>query len=666
VEGRPRLYMGVDIAEGNPGGRRRPLYAVAIVDEEGKLVTSQSSVPLSRVIRLAWDYRPARIAFDNVLELAQSARELERVLSMFPPESVIVQVTLDEKGGSRRLRDAAREKGIDLGPGKPSPARTAYALAVLAALGEGAPVREVEEKTIITVTRGRSPGRGGQSQRRLERRVRASVHQAAMRIKEALDREGLDYDFSYRESVGGLESATFTVYAPRNRLYGVVRPHRGQDYVVTVKPVYKTRLSLPSRDAPARPVILGVDPGVTTGVAVLALDGRILYLGSGKGLDRGSILELVRQYGHPVVVAVDVAHVPETVKKIASQLGAEVYSPPQDLSTAEKRDLAARAAGKPPVDSHQRDALAAAYKAYTVLRRKLEQVEREVSRLGIEVDVDTVKEAVARGSTIAEALEAAIEERLSTGERETPRAPLRPQDRPRADVEHMASRIAALEAENRALYERIARLEKLVEEARSEAERARREAKAELLRDTEIRALKATIASLERQIERLRAEALARAEEIDRLASALVRVARGELVLLRVLPSLTTRNVRKSEERLGPILPGEILLVQSPSVVEEEALGAIAEAGAAGVIYPSKPPRLANRYMIPFIEYARVEQLIVKVSGLTLASSTVKGMLEDERQRMERERAKMLDLERIVEEYRRARSRGARRAGPRP
>jgi len=660
VEGRRRLYMGVDIAEGAPGGRRRPLYAVAIVDGEGRLVASQSGVPLSRVIRLAWDYRPERVAFDNVLELAPSARELERVLSMFPPESVVVQVTLDERGGGRRLRDAARERGIDLGPGKPSPARTAYALAVLAALGEGVPVREVEEKTIITVTRGRSPGRGGQSQRRLERRVRASVHQAAMRIKEALDREGLDYDFSYRESVGGLESATFTVYAPRTRLYGVVRPHRGQDYVVTVKPVYKTRLSLPAAEAPSRPVILGVDPGITTGVAILGLDGRVLYLGSGKGLDRGSILELVRRYGHPVVVAVDVAHVPEAVRKIASQLGAEVYSPPQDLSTAEKRDLAARAAGKPPVDSHQRDALAAAYKAYTVLRRKLEQVEREVSRLGIEVDVDTVKEAVARGSTIAEALEAAIEERLAPQERAEPRPPQRSPG-PRVDVEYMASRIAALEAENRALYERITRLERLLEEARMEAERARREARAELLRDAEVRALKAAIAALERQVERLRAEARARAEEAARLAEALVRVARGELVLVRVLPSLTARNIRRSEERLGPILPGEVLLVESPSVVEEEALRAVAEAGAAGVVYPAPPPRLARRYMVPFVEYGRVERLIVRVSELVLAEARVREELEEERRRMEREREERLSLERIIEEYRRS-----RRAGPRP
>ena len=652
--GSGRVYMGVDIAEGSPQGRR-PLYSLAVVDEDGRLITSQSMVPLSRVIRVAWDYRPARIAFDNIMELASNVRELERILGMFPPESIIVQVTVDDRGSLRRLVDVARSHGLDVGRGKPSPVRTAYLLAVLASLGEGVPVRIVEEKTIITVTRGRSTGRGGQSQQRLQRRVRASVHLAAMRIKEALDRAGLDYDFSYRESVGGLESAVFIVYASRDKLYGIVRPHRGQDYVVTVKPVYRTRLSIPQAGRPSRPIIVGLDPGVTTGIAILDLNGRLLYLDSGKNLDRGRILEIVSMYGNPVVVAVDVAHVPEAARKLAAQLGASLYAPPQDLSTVEKRELAEKAAGRPPVDSHQRDALAAAYKAYMLLRRKLEHVERTVSRLGIDVDAETVKEAVVRGMTIAEALEAAIEEKLQEArERETAgQAKIKAErGKPEPDTTYLVERVEMLTAENRALTEKIAKLERMLEEARRDAERAWREAKAELLRDPEIARLRTRVEVVEREAARLRQELEDTRRILAELSTALTRVARGELILLRVIPSLTARNIRRSEEKLGPLLPGEVLLVESPSIVEEEAIRKLAEAGIAGVIFPGATPRLARRYMIPFIEYNRISGSIVRIAGHTLAEDKVKTLLEEEKKRMEEERRASLSLDRIIEEYR--------------
>ncbi len=651
-----RLYMGVDIAEGSPQSRQRPLYAVVIVDEDGRIVASQQSVPLSRVIRLAWEYRPAKLAVDNIFELASSRRELERILGMFPPDTEIVQVTLEDRGVARKLREAAREAGLDVGRGKLSPGKAAYLAAVLASLGEGVPVRQVDEKTIITVTRGRSPGRGGQSQRRLQRRVRASVHIAAMRIKEALDKAGLDYDFSYRESVGGLESATFTVYAPRTKLYGVVRPHRGQDYIVSVKPVYKTRLSIPSGEQPSRPIIVGVDPGITTGLAILDLSGRVLYLASGKDLDRGRILEIASSLGRPVIVAVDVSSPPEAARKIAAQLGASLYTPPEDLSTMEKRELAARAyGGKPPVDSHQRDALAAAYRAFQALRRKMEQVEREVGRLGLDIDADTVKEAVARGLTIAQALEEAIEERLQSWRSEERAEPRPRRPRPAADVENLVSRIEALTAENRALAERIERLTRELEEARREAERAKREARAELMRDPELRALQDRVRVLEEEIRRLRGELESREEEARRLLEALLRVARGEAVVARRIPSLTVRSLRRSEDQYGALLPGEIIYVDTGGVVEEEAVRILAEAGVLGVVYPGPEPGAARRLLVPFIRPESLPGGVSWVAGVPLLSPDAREAFEEARRRLEEEARSRVSLESIIEEYRRMR-----------
>ena len=67
------LYMGVDIEEGNPlSSTKRTLYSIIIVDAEGKIIEKQSRAPLSRLIRLAWYYKPKKIAFDNIMEIAST------------------------------------------------------------------------------------------------------------------------------------------------------------------------------------------------------------------------------------------------------------------------------------------------------------------------------------------------------------------------------------------------------------------------------------------------------------------------------------------------------------------------------------------------------------------------------------------------------------------
>jgi len=664
--GRPpgrRLYMGIDIAEGSPASGKRPLYAVVIVDEEGRTIVSQGAAPLSRVIRLAWDYRPEKVALDNVLELAPSARDLEKVLGMFPPESVIVQVTLGEDGVPRSLREKARERGLDVGRGRLSPTRTAYLAALLAAMGEGVPVRVVEEKTVIVVSKARTPKGGGYSQRRLQRRVRASVHQAAMRVREALDRAGLDYDMSYRKSVGGLESAVFTVYAPREKLYGVVRPHRGLDYMITIRPVYKTRLQLPGEEKRSlRPVIVGLDPGITTGLAIIDLDGRVLLLESGKGLDRGSILEIVSRYGRPIIVAVDVAGVPDAARKLAAQFGAAVYSPGEDLSSAEKRELATRAlGGSAPEDTHQRDALAAAYKAYLSLRQKLEHVESQLRRMGLDVDLEAVKESVVRGATLAQALERAIEEKLGSLEEageEKPRHARKPPAGPPSPDE---GRLEALQAENISLRRRVRQLEKELEALRREVEEAKRSLRAELRRDPELRSLRGRIERLEALVRSLEEEKAALEEEARRLARIAVRLGRGELVLLRPVPNLTVRSLRRSEDEWGSLVPGEIVYVAGPGVVEEEAFRLLAEAMVLGVVVEKGarvPGRLARKYMVPVVPEDRLPAPGVFVErGLYLAGAEAREVLEEERRRLEEERRASLDLERLIEEYR------SRRAG---
>ncbi len=649
------LYMGVDIASGSPQSRTgKPLYHVVIIDSEGRTRESYSGVTLARLIRVAWYYKPARIAFDNVMELAPNRRALERVLEMFPPESEIVQVTLTEKGLSS-LRELAAPYRDIVGPGKLRPGRTAYILALLASKGYGVPVRVVEAKTKIVVSKARSPSGGGYSQQRYRRRVRASVLNAAMRVKEALDRAGLEYDMSYRRSEGGLESAVFTVYAPREALRGIVRPHRGVDYVVSVRPEYRVKLSLPSRDrGRGEPIILGVDPGITTGLAVLDLKGRVLLLLSEKGLDRSRIAEIAMGLGKPIIVAVDVSNPPETVRKLAAMLGAMLYSPPESLSVSEKRELSERVLGRQPSDSHQRDALAAAYKAFQLLRGKLGHIEAQLERLGIRVDVNRVKEAVIRGLTVAEALEEAIEERLEdiAGEKTLPR----PSDERRARPLDTGL-IASLEQEVEALRRTVRQLREENERLRYEAERMLSRARSQAYRDELVRRLEAELASVQEEADKLRQRVELLTRLVSELEGLLSMVWRGDAAIAVLLPSLTIKNLRRAG---GPdTLGGELVALASPAY-EEDALLALTEARPLAVIalgggFEPLERRLRRR-LIPLMEIGESD-ILYRAESFIVVSGSVLERARLEKERLEREYYTRRNLERLIDEYRKLRAR---------
>ncbi len=659
--------MGIDIESGEPGSARAQ-YSVAIVSEDGRVVYSARGVPLSRVIRLAWEHRPAVIALDNIYELGQSDSDVIRVLSLLPPSSEVVQVTAGREG-FQRLKDAARAAGLELGEGKPSPLKTAIAAAILALQGAGLPVRSVEEKTIIVVSRVRS-GKGGWSQQRFQRRGRAIVGGVANEIREALDRAGLDYDMYYRRSEGGVDSALFVVYAPIDRVREVVKPYKGRDYTVKLRPVYKSRL-LPVREEqsrPSRPVIVGLDPGITTGVAIIDLDGRVLYADSGKGLDRGSLLDIIRRHGKPVVVAVDVREPPEAARKLAAQLGAEVYAPSHDLSPAEKRELVERHLGRAPEDSHVRDALAAALKAFNAVRSKMEQIEAYIAEKGIDVDADRVKSMVLQGLSLADALERVIEERLSQGRPGVAaEGGARARQQRGGDNGGEASRLAdmadmleALRIEKARLEERVRSLEWEVERLQGLVAELRARAKSDSRLMAEVERHKRRIAELEEALERLRGELEEGRREVERLLGLLWLAGHGEAVAVRVVPRATPSGLGESIKRWGTLSPGEVVYVRNQDSFAGDFVKRLRDARVLGVLLDYTQSPLANALRRSLIPVASLQAFRHWWAGdLLLVERRAVEALEEERRRLEAER-RGIDLTRIIMEYRASREKELR------
>ncbi len=126
----------------------------------------------------------------------------------------------------------------------------------------------------------------------------------------------------------------------------------------------------------AKPLIVGVDPGNTSAVAALNLEGELELLESRREFpSREIILELINE-GKPVVVACDTGKMPSTVEKIASSLGAEKFKPEEDLEARRKKELGQ---GE---NSHEVDAVASAVYAYNNLSRRIEKIEAESRHSG--------------------------------------------------------------------------------------------------------------------------------------------------------------------------------------------------------------------------------------------------------------------------------------------
>ncbi len=520
-----KLVMGVDILPGySPGSStHQPHYAVVLLKGE-KVVNSYEDVSFARLIRLAWEYKPDILAIDNVFELGENVDKIIKIINLLPPNTRIVQVT-GWGDNLSTIKNVAYDMGIDV-HGKIDPLKTAYLAALIASKGGGAVLKLLEEKTKIIVSRGRSVSHGGMSYDRYKRSIRAGILNVTKEVKKILDKHGFDYDLVFRKSNGGLEQSVFTVYAPREKLYGLIKPFKNKSVRLIIRPVYKNKIMFETNKnhVESRGLIVGIDPGISTGLAILDLSGRPIYLHSSKNLDRGEILNIISRLGIATIISTDVMHPPELIKKIAAALNAQVYAPPHDLSTDEKQELVNKIVKKYPdievKDSHVRDALAAAYKAYLSIKDKLIQAENKVYSMDLGISVENVKISIARGKSIAEALEQELERILSnldTKIENTTRTSKETSIDTDRISDELSNKIEKLRNENRILRNKIFELQRKLREKDAVIEELKLELKSLKNMNIGDAEIKRKIYLLEQEIKSLKEQLCRKDEVINKL-----------------------------------------------------------------------------------------------------------------------------------------------------
>ena len=157
-------------------------------------------------------------------------------------------------------------------------------------------------------------------------------------------------------------------------------------------------------------MIVGIDPGTTTGMAFLDLKGRLILTKSGRNLSRSDVSKAIADTGRPVIIAVDINPVPKRVERLASAFAAKLMWPYASLKKQDKNRLIKEYQLE--ANRHEKDALSAAVYAYKRIRPVTNKIEQEMHKLDIK-DFDRHFDAVAQDvligrRTIAASLQKAV------------------------------------------------------------------------------------------------------------------------------------------------------------------------------------------------------------------------------------------------------------------
>ncbi len=121
-------------------------------------------------------------------------------------------------------------------------------------------------------------------------------------------------------------------------------------------------------------LIVGIDVGITTAVALLDVSSDWYLTKSKKHWKAEDIASFILDYGEPILLATDVENIPEKVRKLSAILNVKIMKRRKNMQKFKKLKLVKNFKFK---NQHQRDALASAIEA----KKKLKPL---ISRIPVE------------------------------------------------------------------------------------------------------------------------------------------------------------------------------------------------------------------------------------------------------------------------------------------
>jgi hypothetical protein len=519
----------------------------ALVRIEGQEIIGETTVSMFRLFRLLSEETPDILAVDSLQEIATDQHELFFFLQALPPQTKLVQVTGGEK--KETLGKVAARFNISFD--RFDPFAEARTTARVAALGAGAEVIAFENESEVVVSRHRSPGRGGWSQNRYVRKIHGAVKLKGREIEMQLAATGLRYEKKETKAFGGCSRVVFRVFAVRGQV--PVSTYRGADVQVRVSGKRLERIRFHPLSGKPRYLIVGIDPGTTTAIAVLDLDGNLLHLESSRQMNMSGVIEALYRIGKPLVIASDVQEMPYSVEKIRRAFSAVAYTPRQDTSVESKLAITA---GYPYENVHERDALSAAIDANLQYQNKFRNL---IKRVPPGHDLDEVRARVIRGQALDQVLLDLHAVVPVAPAEEAPVAPVevRHDERIRVldgMVKRLRTYVAELQEEIKAKEYEIHRLQ-----GRLRSMNERRDE--QMAKDGEVAKRDAIIQSLKKRLRKEERHGRTLAKRVERIKTFAELSVDGEALPVKVLDALTKEGLRRLLEDTG-IGEGDIIYVQ--------------------------------------------------------------------------------------------------------
>jgi hypothetical protein len=640
------LVFGVDIQSGDVRGDA-PSYALVVVDD-GEI--RRDVVTHRKLRRLIESEEPAIVATDNMYELAADKDALVGFLRSLSDTTRLVQVTGAER--PEPLSRVASRHGVPYGK---DPMEEAEAAARLALTNVGHEVTAFSDTTEVKVSRGRSTGKGGWSSDRYTRRIHGNVRKEARNVASKLDEAGLEYEQDVTEKYGGYANAVFTVSAPPSDI--PVSDKRAGDVRVELTRERRDGIEFVPLVQRRDRVIVGIDPGTTTAVGVVDLDGNVLESFSSRTADSADVIEWIVERGRPLLVAADVTPMPETVEKFRRSFDAVGWAPDADLPVDEKLHRTRDASYE---NDHERDALAAALYAFDDHEDQFARITRKTPP---EFDRGDV---IARVLGEESSVEAVLREMREDDEEEESESTHEPRELTEEEkrIKRLESQVDRLEEHVDELKSRLSEKDETIEEYKEELSEARREERREARERREV-------SRLERETDRLERELAEERERGDELESKLERLKAlwkldhsnfadvagdRDLVPVKVVEQFTRDGVQSAHEQYG-IAAGDVVYLRDASGAGRSTAELLAEKEPRVVIRDGGISEAADEVLFENdIPVGPVEDVAIQeVDELAVArESDVAGIIDDwearAEERQKEQKAEMVDQ--IISEHR--------------
>jgi predicted RNase H-like nuclease (RuvC/YqgF family) len=413
--GLEQKYLAFDILPmSSPSRVEGVKLAVALKLSDGKILEWEG-VNRDRLVSIIRKHTPNFVGTDNPTEILRPKESISSFCSRLPVVTNFVHVNLNNQGKLEPLNEVMKKHNLEANK-KLNPQETAKQLINLMEKGVGMIIEPFENETIIDVARPRRRGKGGWSQSRYERQGEEIVSRATNDLKSIIDNYGFQYDLISKETKYGAKQSRFHLFESKEVIVTKIKisslfPAKIKIWsptkqVVTHRPIEKRieRINTYIYNKHQR-LLVGIDPGITTGVAIVSISGKVKSVYSRKNLSKGKLITDLASFGSPVAVCADVSPPPQFVTKIAATYNAQLFSPRSQLNQSEKRDLVRKAFPDNKLNSHERDALSAVLHTLNRFKQSFQKIDNRDLNLD---EKEMAKALILRGLSITDAL-AAIE-----------------------------------------------------------------------------------------------------------------------------------------------------------------------------------------------------------------------------------------------------------------